>query len=241
MKKTARTKHNMSDGGMIDVAGRAVPLTFRHNRNARRIILRADPDTGGAIVTLPPGVAAQSGRRFAEERADWIAKCLATAPDHIEFTDGAVIPLLGIDHVICHTPERRGAVVREDGRLLVSGHIEHLSRRLRDWLKAEARRHIGDLVAQKASEIGRPYGRITIRDTRSRWGSCSSTGGLNFSWRLIMAPQEVLEYVVCHEVAHLAEHNHGPRFWAVTQSLCEHMDTSRKWLSKYGQRLHHLG
>ena len=100
-----------------------------------------------------------------------------------------------------------------------------------------ARERLTSAVAAYAETLGRPFGRITLRDPRSRWGSCSSKGDLMFSWRLIMAPPEVLDYVAAHEVAHLAEMNHSDRFWAVCRRLCPETDKHRRWSKQNGAEL----
>lgn len=129
----------------------------------------------------------------------------------------------------------------EDGAILVAGQPEHLPRRVGDWFKREAKARIEPLAGNLAAEIDRRAGRITVRDTRSRWGSCAYSGNLSFSFRLVMAPEHVLRYVVAHEVAHLAEHNHSPAFWAVVERLDPAYETARAWLAAYGEDLHRYG
>ena len=238
-----KSGYEQVDGGTIDLGNGEAPITFRHNKRARRMILRPDPKTGGAIVTLPPGTDYETAREFVEDRAGWLMTRLATTPELVDFTPGAVVPYLGFDHEIRHMPDMRGhgPVVCEDGLLLVSGKVEHLARRLRDWMKKQAREEITRQAGIMAGALHKTHGRITIRDTRSRWGSCSSTGGLNFSWRLIMAPDWVLDYVVAHEVAHLVEHNHSKHFWKQVALISDDVDRACKWLKQNGTRLHQYG
>lgn len=229
------------DGGTINLDGTNAPLTFRHNPRARRMILRTDPKTGGAVVTLPPGVDYETAREFVIDRAGWLVTRLASATPVIEFEDGAIIPFMGDDHEIRHQPDQRGTVMCGDGFLDVSGRPEHLARRLRDWLKKQARNEISERASLKAVTLQKKYGRISIRDTKSRWGSCSYAGDLNFSWRLIMAPEWVLDYVVAHEVAHLVEHNHSSRFWAQVALVSDDVERANDWLRRNGQQLHQYG
>ena len=235
----------MSGGGRsrfsLDIEGRAVPLRVRRNRRARRLVLRIDAAAGGAVVTLPPGVPVEDGLDMARQRASWIAGRLAALPARMPFADGARVPFLGVEHWIRHRPGCRGTVWREDGEIHVAGRPEHVARRLGDWLKGEARRHIAPLAAAKAELLGRAAGRVTLRDTRSRWGSCAANGNLSFCWRLVMAPETVLDYVVAHEVAHLAERGHGPRFWRAVEGLTADAEGARAWLREHGDRLHRYG
>jgi hypothetical protein len=236
-----KSGYEVVEGGTISLDNAEIPLSFRHNARARRLILRTDPKTGGAIVTLPPGVSYQSARDFAEDRADWLRSRLARTSPVIEFRDGAVVPYMGVDHDIVHREKQRGTVICEDGVLFISGRPEHLARRLTDWFKAQARREISQRAGDKSSLLNQKHGRISIRDTKSRWGSCSHTGALNFSWRLILAPHWVLDYVVAHEVAHLVEHNHSPRFWHQVGLISDDVDRANAWLKHHGQQLHQYG
>ena len=228
----------------IEFDGRRVPVTLRRNPRARRIILRVDRqgDSGdGVSVTLPRGASRAEGMALVREKADWVLERLSELGPRVAFADGSVVPLGGADHLIRHVPGSRGAVRREGVEILVAGRIEHLGRRVRDWFRAQARSEITSRVREKAASLGRPAGRITIRDTRSRWGSCSADGNLSFCWRLVMAPVRVLDYVVAHEVAHLAEANHGPKFWQAVDGLTEDMDEARGWLRENGEALHRYG
>ena len=136
----------------------------------------------------------------------------------------------------------RGTVWLEAGEIHVAGRAEHLARRLRDWLMAEIRRQLTPLVHAKAARVERLVKSISVRDSRTRWGSCGPDGGLSFSWRLVLAPPEVLDYLVAHEVAHLVHKNHSPRFWALAERLCDGpMDPPRAWLKANGGTLLQYG
>lgn len=223
------------------IDGREVPLRFRINKQARRLILRVDDVNDGALVTLPPYVSQAEARRFVEERADWLGRRLDKRPTRTVFEDGAVIPVHGVERTIRHVGEARRPVVCRDDALEVSGRAEHLPRRVSDWLRTEARRQIEPRALTMAAQIDRKIKRITIRDTRSRWGSCAIDGSLNFSFRLVMAPLWVLEYVVAHEVAHLVEHNHSPAFWRVVARINDDAERGRAWLGTHGVSLHRYG
>lgn len=218
-----------------------IPLRIRKNKRARRLILRADPATGGAVVTCPTWVGEAEARAFAAKQEDWVRAQLAEGPRPLPFADGAEIPFLGRPHVIRHRPEARGGVWVDGDEIHVSGQAEHLRRRLTDWLKREARRRIVAVVTRAAGELDVSFGRITLRDTTSRWGSCAVNGNLSFSWRLVLAPEWVIDYVACHEVAHLLEHNHGPRFWALVDRLVPDVERCRVWLHGEGAALQYIG
>jgi predicted metal-dependent hydrolase len=153
--------------------------------------------------------------------------------------------LRGVDHRIVHRPHARGVVwveQGEDGPLIcVAGERPHVPRRVADFLKREARRDIEAAVARHARAIGVAPKRIAVRDTTSRWGSCSSTGRLSFSWRLILAPRFVLDYLAAHEVAHMTHMNHSPKFWALVHRVYPDTDRAEAWLKAHGATLHRFG
>jgi predicted metal-dependent hydrolase len=146
-----------------------------------------------------------------------------------------------VPHPIRHVTEGRGGAWLADGALHVTGGQEFLARRVGDFLRAEARRRLSALVAQKAALADVPVARITIKDTRTRWGSCTADGALAFSWRLLMAPDFVQDYVAAHEVAHLRHMNHGSRFWALVDRLTPHTRQAIPWLQMHGASLLRVG
>ncbi|MFQ5766019.1 MAG: M48 family metallopeptidase, partial [Rhodospirillales bacterium] len=183
----------------VELRGRPVPVRLQRNPRARRIILRIDAhgtDADGVAVTLPRGAKPAEGLALVREKADWVLGRLGALRPRVPFEPGEAVPVLGRERVIRPVAPGRGVVRLEETEILVAGRPEHLARRVRDWLKAEARREIMPLVRDKAAALGRRPGRVTIRDTRSRWGSCSAEGNLSFCWRLVMAPVAVLDYVV---------------------------------------------
>ena len=228
-----------SERVLID--GAAVALDVRVNRRARRISLRVDNGSGSIVLTLPNDRARAEGLRFAAEKADWIRTNLAALPARVPFAPGAILPLLDVPHRVMHRPDSRAGVWAEAGEIHVSGRAEHLPRRLGDWLKAEARRVIVPRAHATADRLDRRVARISIRDTRSRWGSCSHGAVLSFSWRLLLAPEPVLDYVVAHEAAHLVEMNHSRRFWRLVDGICPGRTDAERWLRRHGPALHRYG
>jgi predicted metal-dependent hydrolase len=150
----------------------------------------------------------------------------------------------GVGHAIVHEQVARGLVRVETGetlRLVVPGGLDHVPRRVADWLKAEARRDLLARSRHHAEAMEARFSRVSVRDTVSRWGSCSTDGNLSYSWRLILTPPFVLDYVCAHEVAHLKHMNHGPRFWALVERHAPRMDEARAWLKREGARLQRYG
>ncbi len=237
----------------LTFGGRTVPLELRVSARARRLSLRLDPARGGLVLTLPEGLPPQRGLEFIERQSGWIVGRLAQLPPRVPFEDGACVPLLGVEHRIRHAPWARGAVWRDSGLLWVSGAAEHLPRRVADFLKAEARREVASRARGKALRLQelaaaapaarpvRALRRIAVRETTSRWGSCTARGDLSFCWRLVLAPEAVLDYVVAHEVAHLAHLDHSPAFWSLCERLAQDCGGSRDWLRRHGASLQRYG
>ncbi len=231
----------LSNLNILRLEDREVPLLVRRVRRARHITLRLDEAAGVVRMGIPYGVALAEGLDFARQRGRWLLAQLESLPPRVAFVAGAEIPILGVPHLICHVPASRRGVWREAGRLQVSGFAEHLPRRVTDFLKAEARRELSARTRDKAARAGRSVARVSLRDTRSRWGSCSPEGEIGYSWRLILAPEAVLDYVAAHEVAHLVHMSHGPRFWALTGKLTAEVAAPRRWLKDNGARLLRYG
>lgn len=226
---------------VVEIEGRTVPVTVRRSARACRMSLRVDAMADSVILVLPEGVALSHGLRFVHTKQQWIAGRLAALPPRVPFADGAVVPVLGVDHVVRHQPQARRGVWAEDGALHVSGRAEFVARRVRDWLKENAHREVAARAYPMAERLGRKLTGIVVRDQRTRWGSCTSDGRLAFSWRLVLAPESVLAYVVAHEVAHLVEMNHSAAFWRLVHQLMPDSATPRHWLQLHGGRLHRYG
>lgn len=229
----------------LDLDETTVRVAVRLAPRARRYTLRIPTAGEDPILTLPGSGRMAEALAFLDCHRGWLAERLARRPDRVLFEDGAVVPLRGIPHRVEHRPSARGTVWTEPGdahpRLCVAGHSDHLPRRLADHLKREARRDIEPAVDRHAARLGVKPGPIRLKDTKSRWGSCTATGELSFSWRVILAPPHVLDYLVAHEVAHLREMNHSHRFWRAVRETCPDMDRGRTWLKRHGASLHAYG
>jgi hypothetical protein len=221
-------------------------VSVRRRATARRFTLRVSNASGEIVLTLPERSDFKAAQAFAEAHGGWIAARVAKRPESVPFKAGQIIPLRGEPHRIVHWSAIRGttkALRDPDGAavIAVSGESAHVARRVLDFLKREALKDLSISVEKHTRALGVPARRIAVRDTASRWGSCSSSGSLNFSWRLILAPPLVLDYLAAHEVAHLKEMNHSHRFWALTHRLCPRTEEAEAWLKRHGAGLHRFG
>jgi predicted metal-dependent hydrolase len=230
-----------SQAETIALPGGLARVEWRRSQRARRVSLRIDPSIGAVVVILPMRAARGAGVALLMNHAEWVADRLARLPDTVPFVDGALVPIDGRPHRIRHMPSARGGAWIDKGELLVSGAPEFLRRRVLDFLRREAHRRLARLVAAKTARIGAVPRRLSVKDTRTRWGSCASDGSLAFSWRLVMAPDFVQDYVAAHEVAHLRHMNHGKRFWALVARLTPHSAEAIAWLRSDGSRLLRIG
>ena len=220
-----------------------MPVKVRLNPRARRLIVKVHPSTGEIAVVAPSERSVPRALDFARQEEDWIAGRLAKVPQPVTFEPGNTILFKGEPHLIKMTSERGGVWVDNDGSapaLRVSGRGEHAPRRIEDFLKKQARASVSRKVHAHAEALDVTVGRITIRDASSRWGSCSTSGAMSFSWRLVLAPSFVLNYVAAHEVAHLREMNHSRRFWRLVDQLVgsKEAEQAQIWLRKNGAELH---
>lgn len=221
-------------------------VRLRRHRHARRYTLRIHSVNRDVVLTMPPRGTLKQAQEFAEKHGAWIAARLERLPEPAPFADGALIPLRGVDHRITHRPGRRGTVWAEETAagerfLCVVGDTPHIARRVADFLKREVKRDLEEASRRAAAALGVTMRRVSIRDPSSRWGSCSSTGVLSYSWRLIFAPPYVLEYLAAHEVAHLVEMNHSRRFWRLVEKVYPDYQRAKAWLDAHGAGLHRYG
>lgn len=234
------------DPDYIEVAlgEEAVRIILRRRPSARRLTLRVSSATGEVVITLPARSTVAAARDFASSHSGWIAARLAKVPERVPLAPGVTIPFRGVEHRVVHRLGRgvtTASIVDGAPAIVLACDPAHVARRLRDYLQREVRKDLSAAARIYAGRVGALPKRITVRDTRSRWGSCTARGELNFSWRLILAPPMVLDYLVAHEMAHLRELNHSPRFWALLRSVCPHVDEAERWLKRHGSGLHRYG
>lgn len=220
---------------------REVEIWLRRNRRSRSVVLSLDAAEGVFRLTLPQGVTVEEALDFAAQKRLWILDRLDELPPRVPFTPGAVVPFLGEPHLIVHEPLTRRGVWREAGRIHACGFAEHVARRVKDHLKTEARAILLPRAHTKAERIERTVTHVGLRDPRTRWGSCSSDGTISLSWRLILAPEDVLDYVVAHEVAHLVHQDHSRAFWRLVAELTPRVAGPQRWLRVHGPELHRYG
>lgn len=218
-----------------------LPVRLRPSARATRLKLRIDPAFDGVEIVVPNGISRKTAISMLYQHGDWVTAHMSRLPERVQFVPGAWVPFMGNEHAIRTVPDAKRGVWAEAGVIWVSGLPEHTNRRVSDWLKKQAKLEIAPRAHAYAERIGKKVNRISLKDTRTRWGSCSSSGNLSFSWRLVLAPEDVLDYVVAHEVAHLQELNHSTRFWKVVEDLYGPSKKQQHWLKKNGSALHRYG
>ena len=244
MRFDSRAKAEPTQTEIETIDGRRVPVKLIVNPRARRVSVRIDPTRREAIATAPSKRHLKHAAQFAAERAGWIAHELARLPQGVSLTPGACIPLRGERHLLVYEHGRAAPRIEPGSppRLIAPAPDAALFQsRLLRFLKEEARRDLIDRVAAHAVTLGVTPVRVQVKELRSRWGSCTVDGVLSFSWRLILAPAYVLDYLAAHEVAHLREMNHSRRFWAQVRRCMPEFDLGRQWLHEHGCGLHAVG
>ena len=213
-----------------------VEITLRQSPRARRFSLRVSRLDGRVTLSVPRGAPVSEAMAFARQQEGWIRRALAALPAKAVVTHGTLLPVEGRKLTLAPAS---GRLVRVEGEsLLVPGDPGQAGVRAMSFLKVLARSRLIEASDRHAATLGVCYARLSLRDARSRWGSCTADRSLMYSWRLAMAPVEVLDYVAAHEVAHLVEMNHAPAFWAIVARLMPDHAARRDWLRRHGQDLH---
>lgn len=223
------------------IDGRRVPVRVTINPRARRISVRIDPAKREAIAVAPNKRQVSRALAFAAERAGWIDHQLSRIPHPVAFEPGVLVPLRGTPVTLVHERGRAAPRIEGDALVVPTPEGADFEARVKRFLIAEARTALHERVGVHCTTLRVRASRITIKDTKTRWGSCTVDGALAFSWRVILAPEPVLDYLAAHEVAHLREMNHGPRFWACVKQCTPHHLQSRTWLRRHGPELHRYG
>ena len=232
----------MSSDLVFQGGSTSAALQLTVSPRARKLRLKVDPRTGAVQLTVPRRVSQRKALEWAAGHRDWIETQLARIVPAERLGSGSIVPLYDRPHVVDWSPERSRIIRLEEGRILAGGPAEGLEGRLLRWLK----RHALDLLARETAEYAAKakvtVTRIAVGDPLSRWGSCSSTGGIRYSWRLILAPDHVRRATVAHEVAHRIHMHHGPEFHDLVAELYEaDPKPAREWLRRHGAALHRIG
>lgn len=235
-RSTLKRENNSLDA--LELRDPPVQVALRRSRGARRMSLSVSRIDGGARLTIPHRCSRKAARAFLEEHRDWLRATLAKTPAERRIAIGSELPYRGRVLTLRHAPKTRLLRLDAENTLWVGGPPDQAGRRAVAWLKEEARATLLSRSRKYAEQLGTRFERVSIRDTRSRWGSCSSAGALSYSWRLIMAPESVLDYVAAHEASHLLEMNHSDRFWAHVERLRPDWREQRDWLRAHGADLH---
>lgn len=239
--KSAPAAANESLPDTLSLAGQEVPLAVSRHHNAKRMTLRYDAQRRQVKLTLPPRAPLRLAASFLREKETWLAAQVKRHPQAVPFAHGAVLPVLGNLLTLHHHEAMRGRAEQKTDGLHITCPSASLAKRTEDWLKAEMRVTVLAEATTMAETLGTKFRRVSLRDTASRWGSCSAEGNLSFCWRLVFAPREILSYLIAHEVAHLKEMNHSPAFWAEVAKLHPAYKKSRKWLADNASELHRYG
>ncbi|MBQ8677461.1 MAG: M48 family metallopeptidase [Alphaproteobacteria bacterium] len=214
------------------------PLKVIKSVQAKRLTLRIDSKNRQALLSIPPRCTQKQAINFVSEHQEWIIENLKNLPSKKRFISGQNISLFGQEILIRHAPEKRWGARIENGILYVSGESDFTHRRVKDFIKKQAQKTFFELSQKLAKKINCQINDVVIKDTKSRWGSCSSLNNINYNWRLALAPQGVIDYIVAHEVSHLAHQDHSADFWQCVADLCPHYKQGQNWLKQHGKELY---
>lgn len=221
----------------IDLPGLPRPVRVRHDRRARRISLRIDKQERDAVALAPPGTSRRAIEAFCRDQIAWLTARLARLDPPVDLIAGTVVPVFGQDHRIVHIGPRGRPIELAHAEIRITGPAEHVQRRAVDGLRRHARAWLAARARVHAARLGHSINAVSVRQARTRWGSCAPDGRLSFNWRLVFAPDWVADYVAAHEVAHIPHPHHGPEFWAAVAELHDRVAPARAWLNAHGAGL----
>ncbi len=203
----------------------------------KRLTLRIDTKNAQAILTMPRLCSKKKAYEFVLSKQDWIIEHLSKIPKAKDFENNETISLFGKNVKITHINNSRKATYLENNMLYVGGDIVFLHRRVKDFIKKEAKNEFFKLSQEMAKKINCKVANVQIKDTKSRWGSCSSLNNINYSWRIALAPEYTIKYLIAHEVAHLKHKNHSYSFWRCVKELYVDATLGKNWLKTNGNQL----
>ena len=208
------------------------------SRSGHKLTLKIDEKERIPVLAVPRFCSRKQAVEFVNNHIDWIVNSLNKLPELKYFADGETFLLFGEKVTVKHCPEARRGVWLDNNLLMVSGAKEFVHRRVKDYIKARAGDEFYARSLSLAQKIGQKLIGVSIKDTTSRWGSCSTLNHINYSWRIALAPDYVIDYLMAHEVSHLRHHDHSEEFWSCVASLCPEWSNGRIWLKRYGKTLY---
>jgi predicted metal-dependent hydrolase len=225
----------------LEIGEHSLELVIQSHKRAKRLRMRCDPYLKKVYLTCPVYARPKDINKFFEISQDWLLQQLQNSVSRTEFKHGATIPILGVQYLIQHQASRATQIRLDDTILHVAGDESRIGAMIQKWLRFHALGVLKDKSHEMAQKIGKSVNNVKVRELKSLWGSCAADGSLTYSWRLVMAPAFVLDYICAHEVSHLKERNHGPRFWALVEEICPDYKTAKAWLRKEGKALFRYG
>lgn len=223
------------------IHGKSLSLVVRENSQAKRLTLRLCPVGNKAILTVPLRYSKKQAIGFIEKAKPWLERQMMRICQKHPYVEGMVLPVFGKHYELRHTPSRVFRSWWSEDHLLIHAPVEKFGIFVQKSLHQVATQFLTMRTTLYATRLGKSVNRITLRDTRSRWGSCSPNGNISYSWRLVFAPEQVADYLCAHEVAHLAEMNHSPQFWKIVEDFCPDYKNLRRWLRQNGKSLFQYG
>ena len=225
----------------IKLQNRSYQINIKKDKRAKRIILKVSNIDGNISITLPKYESEKKGLKFLLKNQEWVLKQLNSFPKKVPFKNLSEIPYMGKMHKIIHLSKSGNLIYIYKNQIIFFGKKENLSKNIKSWLYGKAKNEIIKLANSNVSYLGKKYNKIYIKDLKSSWGICGPSGNISFSWRLILAPKHVMEYIVVHELCHLVEFNHGKEFWQLVTAIFPQRDLSQNWLKINGVKLHMIG
>lgn len=226
----------------LQIGDKTLLLVVRENAKAKRYTLRFQQEENGRVIlTLPYFYSTKQVLKFIETSKPWLEKQVSKTPLKSVYSPGMILPILGKEYELLHKPSNTFRTWWGDDHLLIHAPDEKFAPSVEKSLHQVARQFLTQRSKYYATQLDQSINRITLRNTRSRWGSCSQDGNISYSWRLVFAPENVADYVCAHEVAHLIEMNHSPQYWKIVESVCPDYKELRGWLRKNGKSLFQYG
>ena len=213
------------------------PIKITKSSRAKRLTIRIDEKNHCPSLTIPKGCSQKQAVKFVDANKDWILNMMARLPQAKNFCNGDTISFFGKNYIINQTHAQKGGCF-EDNYIKIGGQPEFLNRRVTDFLKEQTLEKLSKLTLEKAKILNCHVSGVSIKDTKSRWGSCSTLGNINYNWRICMAPSYVIDYLVSHEVSHLLHPDHSASFWQTVETLCPNYKEGRHWLKIKGKDLY---